>query len=122
MIPKQLTAYIANNRLRVLRSKHNNRALNVSFSDEGLMYSMSNQAKFILFKNAWVQLIGDRLVLKGNLALNDKVYIEDFVPRVFDEANLQKAEFTFIDKALKLLNYHELKSQLERVPKEFKEQ
>ncbi|MFN7301674.1 MAG: hypothetical protein ACK5U7_09400 [Bacteroidota bacterium] len=118
MINKTIRDFIKQNELYVLRSKLNHRALNVSYSKEGLIYTLDNQCKFIMFKNAWVKNIGGRLTFKGNTALNEKVYVEKFIPRNFDEANLQKAEFTFIDKALKLLNYHEILSQLERTSKE----
>jgi hypothetical protein len=118
MIKKTIRDFIKQNDLYVLRSKLNNRALNVSYTKEGLLYTLDNQGKFIMFKNAWVQNIGGILTFKGNTMLNNKVYIERFIPRNFEETNLQKAEFTFIDKALKLINYHELFGQLERTSNE----
>jgi hypothetical protein len=119
--------------LVVLRSSLNHRALNVSFSEEGLTYTLDNQGKFIFFKNAWVSIQNGYLIFKGDTRLNDKVYVEKFIPKDFltyskdpegnkilddrgkpissGPMNLQKAEYTFMNKALKLLSYNALENQ-----------
>ena len=102
---------ISRGNLVVLRSALNHRALNVSYTEDGLLYTLDNQGKFIFFKNAWVSLQNGYLIFKGDTRLNEKVYVEKFVPKTFDAINLQKAEYTFMNKALKLLSYNALENQ-----------
>jgi hypothetical protein len=120
---------IKSNDLYVLRSSLNDRALNVSYTEEGLTYTLDNQGKFIFFKNAWVSTQNGYLIFKGDTRLNNKVYVEKFIPRNFltckkevnsegkeievctGPINLQKAEYTFMNKALKLLTYNTLENQ-----------
>lgn len=115
---------IAASNLVVLRSSANHRALNVSFTEEGLSYTLDSKGSFSFFKNAWVSRLNGYLVFKGDTRLSNKVYVEKFIPRDFltcekqlnadgkevevctGPVNLHKAECTFMNKALRLLTYN----------------
>jgi len=125
----ELEQKIVENNLVVLRLKSNDKALNVSFTEEGLIYTLDNKGKYIFFKNAWVVPKNGSLIFKGDTRLNNRVYVEKFVPKNFETCKqglnednelvdictttwpLQKAEYTFMNKALHLITYNALENQ-----------
>lgn len=101
-----IKTFIKDRNLVVLRKKTKNgpgRALNVSYSEEGLKYTMDKYGTLIACKRAKLVKEGDKLIIKGNTSLPNNVYIEKFIPQ--DHVNLrdQLVEFVMSNRALKLL-------------------
>ena len=120
VIEPRIATFISSNDMYVLRDSTTHVALNVSFSPEGLNWTMNSSpnarnssAKLVRFKNARIARIHnpkDMTLMKleivptrGNLQVSDSVYIEKFVPRNHDDYRLQVAECVFVDKAYRLL-------------------
>lgn len=99
---------VSKKNLVCLRDVKTGRLLNVSFSEEGLKWTISPQGKLIYFKKANIKRIHNseyRIVAiepKGNLTMSEKVFVEPFVPRNSSNAYLQAAEYAGIHKAYKL--------------------
>lgn len=68
--------------LKVLRERRTNKALNVSYTEDGLKFTMNKTGRYIFDP--------------------DKNYVEEFTPRDFKDPHLQKCEVTWIMKATKL--------------------
>jgi hypothetical protein len=94
-----------------LRDMKTKRALNVSYSEEGLMWSTNATGKLIYFENAHLQRVYDKegnitnVRIGGNLNLNPNVYVEKFVPSNQPTTKGQITEYTWTSKAYRLL-YH----------------
>jgi hypothetical protein len=113
-IEKWIRTYISDRNLYVLREKRKDgkpgRALNVSYTPEGLKYTLNKQKKLIACKNArLVNKVREdgkvMLLIEGNTLTPDNVVIERFVPVDHDNVRTQLVEFVMVDRALKML-YH----------------
>lgn len=93
----------------VLRDATKNRALHVSYTEEGLHYAQSNYGKWIWFKDA--ELVrdykGGYTYFKGDLSPNPAVYSEKFIPRDGFKYRDQITEFAMTNRALRLLYNNE---------------
>lgn len=100
--PKVVT-FLSGYELYALRAP-NGRILNVSYTEEGLKYTLSRDGRYIYFKNA--QLVLDyktnRLYFKGNTAKNPSLTVERFIPKNHSIVSNQLAEYRFVYKALRL--------------------
>lgn len=107
--------FIASKNLMVLRDSLTHKALNVSYTVEGLKWTVNfSGKKLIYFRNAWIDVSTDEGIpttsIVGDLTPSRKVYVEKFIPRDhYDHrgrlTRIQISEYTAVDKALKLL-YH----------------
>lgn len=79
---KKHSVRIVEKNLYVLREKGSNKALNVSYSPEGLQYTMNKTGRYIYNP--------------------EKNFVEKFEPKQFKNPFLQKCEVTWIMKALHL--------------------
>jgi hypothetical protein len=68
--------------LKVLRERRTNKALNVSYTEDGLKFTMNKTGRYIFDP--------------------EKNYVEEFNPREFKDPHLQKCEVIWIMKATKL--------------------
>ena len=79
--------------LLVLREKGTGKALGVSYTEDGLKTLANKTGRYIYFKN--VNNIKD--IPKG--IKSDKVYVEKFIPREFNNSFLNKTEAHWIECA-----------------------
>lgn len=108
--------YIEDANLVVLRDKRNNKPLNVSYTEEGLRWTCNKDAKLLFYKNAYLRHrdIGEKIwqpYIVGDTKRNPHVVVEKFVPKDHRREDgrlnihLQKAEYLWCNKAMRLL-YH----------------
>lgn len=81
-ISKNIQKIVDEKGLVVLRDKHSGKALNVSYTTDGLKFTMNKTGKYIFNP--------------------EKNYTEHFVPRNFRDPHLLKCEITWVMKAMKL--------------------
>jgi hypothetical protein len=98
-----IAKFIADNNLVVLRDKNTNKALNVSYSKEGLYWTMNKTGRLLYFEKALLKFGSGTPYFSGTLTKSNKVYVERFVPRTFPNPVLNKIEAQWADKALRLL-------------------
>lgn len=79
--------------LKVLREKSTSKALNVSYTEEGLKTTANKTGRYVYFSN--VTNIKDLPMGKKS----NKIYVEDFVPRTFTNNQLNKAEIHWLEAA-----------------------
>ena len=100
--------FIQDYRLSVLRETKTNKAINVSYSIDGLQWSTTKEGKYVYFDQPKVVNTGYLTHIEGK-STNPNYYVEAFIPRdhflkdgQIDKRN-QSAEFFVIDKAMRLL-------------------
>lgn len=98
-ISPELIDHIRRQNLWVLRRKKDGYALNVSYSVYGLQWTCNKLGRALMYRRAFISK--GRLI--GDLAPSKDVYVEVFVPRNHDTEAAQVAEFTWVDKALRLI-------------------
>ena len=85
------------------------RALNVSYSEEGLKWTANKLGKLLYFEDAFlIQKDGKPTFQGKNLKRSKNIFVEEFVPmdHKFNNKILiedQKAEFLWINKGIRLL-------------------
>lgn len=94
-----IRTFIQDRDLYVLREKRNDKALNVSYSPDGLKLTANKAGKLRYYKNAFFVTDGE---IRGDMTPSRSVYIEKFVPKDHTNRSNQIAEFLWIDKAMKL--------------------
>lgn len=114
-IDKVIGQFIKDKKMYVLRDRATGRALNTSYSEEGLKFSTSANGKLIYFKDAkltreWLQdsegvWIPWKVGFEGDLSMNPDVYVEQFIPMNHSNIRQQRAEYTVVSKAYRLA-YH----------------
>lgn len=115
-IDKVIGQFIKDKKMYVLRDKATGRALNTSYSEDGLKWSTSANGRLIYYKNAiisreWKKDYGTgewtvgSVSITGDLTPNPDVYVEQFVPTNHSNIRQQIAEYTVVSKAYRLL-YH----------------
>lgn len=106
-----ISTFISAQTMYALRDVKTKRALNVSYSEEGLMWSTNATGKLIYFEDARLERVYNRdgnitnVKIRGNLNLNPNVYVEKFVPSNQPTSKGQITEYTWTSKAYRLL-YH----------------
>lgn len=109
IIEPRISKIIEDRNLVVLRDKQTHRALNVSYTEDGLKFTTSLWGNLLYFKKASLKIFyeDNRPVFVGvhgpNLEKSDKVYVEKFVPRNDLPPAHQIAEYTWTDKAYRLI-------------------
>ena len=117
-IEERFITFIGDRNLVVLRDAKTHKALNVSTTEDGLKWTyLNNRQGLCYFKNGKFQRnleVDKHGNLKGfvNIVSNDnkpltkssKIYVEKFIPRNHDDLGNQKAEYVWVNKALRLLN------------------
>lgn len=101
-----IKTFIKDRNLWVLRKRDRRgpgRALNVSYTEDGLKYTMDKYGTLIACKNAKLVLEDGKLNIVGNTNLPHNVYIEKFVPQEHQNLRDQLVEFMMSNRALKLL-------------------
>lgn len=98
-IPPNLISYISSQNLWVLRRKSDGFALNVSYSPEGLKWTANKLGRALAYKRAFIK----SGKITGDLEPSKAVYIEKFVPRNQPTEQAQVVEFTWVDKAIRLI-------------------
>lgn len=101
--------FISDRNLYVLRDSANGRALNVSFSVEGLHWTSNQSGRLLYFKKAKLEReyndayepIGVKIV--GDKTPSTSYYVEKFVPTDKSTIKDQLAEYTAVDKGYRLL-------------------
>jgi len=113
LIEDRIRSLISDGDVVVLRDRKSGKALNCSFTEEGLRWTVDKKSNLVYFKNARLETtqVGDKFITRpvGDLTPSKKVVVEKFIPK--DHTNsrgrvinsLQAAELTFTDKALRLL-------------------
>jgi len=114
-IDKVIGQFIKDKKMYVLRDRKTGRALNTSYSEDGLKWSTSANGKLIYYKNAiisreWIKDSTGEWAVKsvnitGDLTPNPDVYVEPFTPTNHSNIRQQIAEYTVVSKAYRLL-YH----------------
>jgi len=87
------------------------KALNVSYTDQGLRYTCNKFAKLLYFDNAFIVAKDGIPSIKGILNKSKDVYVEDFIPRDhfittkirWIDLDAQRAEFLWVNKGMALL-------------------
>lgn len=108
-IEPRIRSFIKDNHLYVLRSRKTGKALNVSYTREGLKWTTSNYGKLLFYTNARIERHKNRLEIVGDLTPSDAVYIEEFIPLDNKNLKVQISEIQWTDKALRLLYNNESK-------------
>lgn len=118
-IEPRIAKFIEDRDLYVLRDKKTGTALNVSYSEDGLKWTTNATGRLLYYDNAHIVPIVDlKSSIKENrtvishISINgygevprksDKVYVEKFVPTNQPTLKGQIAEYTWVDKAFRLL-------------------
>lgn len=130
-IEPRIAQFIGDREVYVLRDKKTGTALNVSYSEDGLKWTTNATGKLLYYENARISTIVN---LKRSLAENttvishvtitsndgtaprksDKVYVERFVPTNQPAVKGQIAEYTWTDKAFRLLTLNAPSLEAER--------
>lgn len=79
--------------LKVLRDKKTGKALNVSYTEEGLKTTANKMGKYVYFNNV------NRLSDIPNGKKSNNVIVEKFIPREFKDPQLQKIETHWLETA-----------------------
>jgi len=87
----------------VLRQKRDGKAMNVSYSEVGCLYTTDTSGKYVAFKNASITYTGENFItVEGDTTLNNDYYLEKFTPKVFfTDADRQKMEILLKDEKKK---------------------
>lgn len=107
LITKSTIDDVINKNLVCLRDAKTRKLLNVSFSEDGLKWTLSPQGKLIYFKHAYLRRIHNKeynlvhVEIVGNNK-NPNVIVEEFIPTNFSNPYMQAAEYAGIHKAYKL--------------------
>ena len=107
-IKERIKRFIADRDLVVLRDGRTGKALNVSYTEDGLKYTTSLGGQLLYFKNARLKVITRDnqttfVGVEGDLEKSKSVYVEKFVPTDKKNPRDQIAEYTWTDKAYRLL-------------------
>lgn len=101
-----LVEYIKQQKFKVLRDSKTHKALNVSYTEDGLKYTQDINRRWIYFTKAKMVVVpsdvGYTMDFKGNTQKSQGTYVEDFVPRLHGRLDLDKAELTWMGKAYRL--------------------
>lgn len=98
-IDRSAVDYLSNLQLVVLRNKRTGMAIDVSYTIEGLKWSVNKLGISNYYANAKFEkgrITGD------NLTINPNVVVEKFIPRNHTTEKSQSAEYSCINKAYKL--------------------
>jgi len=88
-----MVKYISDAKLYVLRERGTNKALNVSYSPDGLKFTQDINRKFIYYRKARVNRAQKYFIdLEGDLRPSHKYYISEFVPIQHSDSQLHRAE------------------------------
>jgi len=102
-----MVQFIKDRDLVVLRDKRG-KALNISFSEEGLRWTCNKYGRALYYEDAYLKhiLIDDMWhpYISGNKEKSSRVVVEKFIPRNHTKLSYQIAEFMWCNKAIKLLN------------------
>lgn len=99
-IDTTISRFIEGKQMFVLRSKATNQALNTSYSEEGLKFTMSANGRLLYFKDAKIVVDYDKNYepvktrFIGDLRMNPDVYVEKFTPTNHTSPRTQIAEYT----------------------------
>lgn len=107
-IEERIAKFISDRDLVVLRERKTGRALNVSYTEDGLKYTTSLGGKLLYFNDAWLKVLyRDNqpyfVGVQGDLEKSKLVYVEKFIPTNKSNLRDQIAEYTWTDKAYRLL-------------------
>jgi hypothetical protein len=117
-ISQWVRSYVSGQKLVVLRSKKNDKPIEISFSEDGLKWVVDTKGKFIFFRDASPKLVrtvkGQFLKFvansNGGLQPSEDYYIETFIPKDHYRNNgklsvyLQGSEYLMCKKALSILS------------------
>lgn len=100
--------FITDRNLLVLREVGSNKALNVSYTEYGLKWTMDNYGKLVYYDNARLTHVRNSniwipKILGDTSKKSPKVYVEKFIPTDQKSIPAQVAEFIVCNKALRLL-------------------
>lgn len=104
-----IRSFVSDRDLVVLRQTKDNKALNVSYSEDGLKWTTDTYGNLIYYDNARLrhkQLNKDSWLpyIEGDTTqMSSKVYVEKFRPIDHSKVYLQIAEFLWCNKALRML-------------------
>jgi hypothetical protein len=99
-----VSQYVTDCDIQVLRDTWDNRAINVSYTKEGLLNTTSSSTgTLICYRDAKLQLNDGKLEKTGDLRPNPNVYITKFKPKTFNQKRLNNMEIAMINKALRML-------------------
>ncbi|MCB0370625.1 hypothetical protein [Mesotoga prima] len=110
-IEPRIARFISDQGFYVLRDKATGIALNVSYTPEGLKWTMApnGSGKLIFFRKAHLirhynktTLQPTKVEIGGDVRPSNKVYVEKFIPTNQPTNRAQKAEYTWTDKAYKM--------------------
>ena len=93
---------VENNNMKVLREIGTNRPLNVSYSEEGLKLTINKAGRLLCYRNAILRNRDGVVAPEGDMRPSNRVYIEDFKPRDFNDSYMSKLEARWIDKAFRM--------------------
>lgn len=108
-IEEWIREFIRDRNLVVLRDRRG-KALNVSYSIDGLKWTANKFGKLLYYKNCYlgheeVSPGNWRPVFRGKMEKSPNVVVEKFVPRDHHNLGNQIAEYFWVQKAMKML-YH----------------
>lgn len=93
-----------------LRDVRTHKVLNVSFTEDGLKWTLDHNGNLIYFKSGRIAQRYDKnyniigLYFKGNLTPSSRVYVEEFIPKNHSLPYSQTAEYQGIHRSYKM-NY-----------------
>jgi len=94
VIEERVKELIETNDLVVLRSKKDNKALGVAYTEDGLK-SIANKLGIYIYCKGRVNNYARAL----QTPINDNVYVEKFIPRDFENNMLAKCEIHWVNAA-----------------------
>lgn len=114
--------FVKDNNLYVLRERRSGRALNVSYSEDGLRWTVNKLGRSLYYRDAIMRLnsktkFPELVTKRKTLEKNRDVFVEKFIPKNHWKPNgklniaNQVAELLWIDKALRLCYYVEPKEE-----------
>lgn len=95
-----ISRFIEGKTMFVLRNKLTNQALNTSYSEEGLKFTMTANGRLAYFRDAKIVVDYDKNYeptntrFVGDLRMNPDVYVEKFIPTNHAVPRKQIAEYT----------------------------
>jgi len=97
-ISEKVKDIIKNNNLVVMREKSTGKALGLAYTEEGLRATANKNGVYLYCKGR-VNNYFDALSAKKS----DKIIVEKFVPKQFDNPTLSKIEMHWVEAAIKKL-------------------
>ena len=89
----------------VLREKRTDKALNISATIDGLKWTENKTRRSMYYNDAIFKIINGKISLVGDFKVSNQNYVEKFYPRKFKNPFLNMCENTWINKAIRQLEY-----------------